>query len=157
MWLFECTATTTVHVCTATLLLYYFYCTLSVFYKSYMCAHLLPSSVALTMPNASCAASCFLLLGLYCNLWINSPPDVLLHLELRIYTVVAEFALLDWAIKIKQLRTEWCFDFRLNKINKIKKKKRHACDSSHSAWLLLIAVSKEKKKNSHACDSSRSA
>ena len=60
-----------------------------------MCAHLVPYSVALTMPNASCAASCLLLLGLYCNLRINSPPDALLHLELRIYTVVTEFALLE--------------------------------------------------------------
>ena len=60
-----------------------------------MCAHLLPCSVAITMPNASCAASYRLLLGLYCNLRINSPPDALLHLELRIYTVVTEFALLE--------------------------------------------------------------
>ena len=59
-----------------------------------MCAHLLPYSLAVTMPSTSCAASCRLLLGLYCNLRINSPPDALLHLELRIYAVVTEFALL---------------------------------------------------------------
>ena len=47
------------------------------------------------MPNASCAASYRLLLGLYCNLRINSPPDALLHLELRIYAAVTEFALLE--------------------------------------------------------------
>ena len=33
--------------------------------------------------------------GRYCNLRINSPPDALLHLEWRICTVFAEFALLD--------------------------------------------------------------
>ena len=64
-----------------------------------MYAHLLPCSVAITMPIASCAASYRLLLGLYCNLRINSPPDALLHLESRIYTVFAEFTLLVEPLK----------------------------------------------------------
>ena len=60
-----------------------------------MCAHLLPYSLAFIMLSPSCDASCRVLLRLYCNLRINSPPDALLHLELRIYTVFAEFALLE--------------------------------------------------------------
>ena len=53
----------------------------------------------------------------------------------------------NWAIRIQQLRTEWCIEFRLSEINKLKnkKKKRHACDSSHLAWLLLLQYSKRKK------------
>ena len=88
-----------------------------------MYAHLLPYSLAVTMPSTSCVASCRLLLGLYCNLRINSPPDALLHLELRIYTVVTEFALLELGLKIQQLRTERCIEFRLSDINKLKNKK----------------------------------
>ena len=112
-----------------------------------MCAHLLPSSVALTMPNASCAAPCFLLLGLYCNLWINSPPDALLHLELRIYTVVTEFALLELGLKIQQLRTERCIEFRLSDINKLKNKRKNVTLVTQATWLdcCCLQYSKEKK------------
>ena len=47
------------------------------------------------MLSPSCDASCRVLLRLYCNFRITSPPDALLHLELRIYTAFAEFALLE--------------------------------------------------------------
>ena len=55
------------------------------------------TTVLCSSHNAECIVCHFMfpITGLYCNLWINSPPDALLHLELRIYTVVAEFALLD--------------------------------------------------------------
>ena len=71
-----------------------------------MCAHLLPYSLAFITPSPSCAASRRVLFRLYYNLQINSPPDALLHLELRIYTVFAEFALLELGHKkkTKQLR-----------------------------------------------------
>ena len=121
-------------------------------------AHLLPYSLAVTMPSTSCVASCRLLLGLYCNLRINSPPDALLHLELRIYTVVTEFALLELGLKIQQLRTERCIEFRLSDINKLKNKRKNVTLVTQAAWLDCSCLQYQKKKKvSHACDSSRSA
>ena len=70
--------------------------------------HLLSYSLAFVMPSPPCAASRRVLLRLYCNLRIKSPHDALLHLELRIYTVFAEFALLELGVPVEALlATTW--------------------------------------------------
>ena len=71
---------------------YYYY------YTILLVIHVCSSTTVLcSSHNAECIVCHFMfpITELYCNLWINSPPDALLHLELRIYTVVTEFALLE--------------------------------------------------------------